>query len=183
MTLNRYRFRGLTIIEMGIVILLMSILLGVIFSLVRNFSIFKTTQGETETLKDLYSFAKRGAIKSGQILFMEFDLDQNKYKIYRKERQEGSLKERILVEKSLFYTNKIASVKISSKKIENGVVTIAFYPYGFNDEAFIYMGSPNEIKKTVIFPRYGKFATIKNGEFNEDTTTNLLLSEDKGENF
>ncbi len=175
--------KGLTIIEMGIVILLMSILLGMIFSLVRNFSIFKTTQGETETLKDLYSFAKRSAIKSGQAVFMEIDLDQNRYKIYRKERKGNFIEDKILIEKNLFYTNKITSVKIFSKKIDSGVVTIAFYPFGFNDEAFIYMGTPNEIKKTVIFPRYGNYATIKNGEFNEDANPNLLLLEDKGENF
>ncbi|MFN3603340.1 MAG: Tfp pilus assembly protein FimT/FimU [Leptonema sp. (in: bacteria)] len=175
--------RGLTIIEMAIVLLILSILMGIIFSLVRNFSIFKTTQGETETLKDMYSFAKRSAIKSGQILFMEFDLNENKYRLYRKERTASEIKNKILVEKNLFYTNRIVAIKVFSKRIDNGLVTVAFYPYGYNDEIAIFMGSGNNIKKTVLYPKYGKYAIIKNGEFDEEENRDLILSEDKGENF
>lgn len=181
---NKFKLKkGLTIIEMGITILLISIIMGILFSLIRNFSIFKTTQGETETLKDLYSFTKRTAIKSGQVVFMEFNLDQNTYKIYRKERTEKEVKDKILIERNLFFTNRIVALKVVSKKIENGVVTITFYPMGINDEAIIYIGSGNTIQKSIIYPKYGNYAIIKNGEFSDEDHSTTILTEDKGENF
>lgn len=54
-----YPRKGVTIVEMAIVIFLMSLLLSIVFSLVQNFSIFKTTEGEAGILKDMYSLAKR----------------------------------------------------------------------------------------------------------------------------
>ncbi len=177
------RFRGLTIVEMAIVLFIMSLMLIIVFSLVRTFSVFKTTQDEAEILKDMYMFAKRSAIKSGQIVYMDINIDENKYIIYRKERKE-ELKDQILVERNLFFTNKIIYLKLhSGKKIDYGKVTIYFYPQGFNDEVSIYLGSGNHIKKTIIFPRYGRYSIIKSGVFEDMDTTEKILEEDKGANF
>lgn len=166
---------------MAIVIFLMSLLLSIIFSLVQSFSIFKTTQGEAEILKDMFNFAKRTAIKSGQIIYMDFDLDEDKYIIYRKLR-EKELENKILVERNL--STDIASIKTySGTQIDRGKLTIRFYPQGFNDEIYIYLSSNYKIVKTVFFPRYNKYAIIKNGEYFEEEFYDNILQEDKGENF
>jgi general secretion pathway protein H len=175
--------KGLTIIEMSIVIFLMSLLLGVIFSLVQNFSIFKTTQGEAEILKDMYTFAKRTAVKSGQIIYMDFDLDNNKYIIYKKERN-SELNDKVLVERKLFLTNRIIYIKThSGNRIDSGKITIHFYPQDLNDEVYLFLGSENNVKKTIVYPRYGNFAMIKTGESFEEESNEAILKEDKGENF
>lgn len=175
--------KGLTIVEMAIVLFIMSLMLVIIFSLVRTFSVFKTSQDEAEILKDMYLFAKRSAVKSGQIVYMDLNIDENKYIIYRKERKE-ELKDQILVERNLFFTNKIVYLKLhSGKKIDYGKVTLYFYPQGFNDEVYIYLGSDSNIKKTIIFPRYGKYGIIKGGEHADVDSTDKILEEDKGGNF
>lgn len=175
--------RGLTIVEMAIVLFIMSLMLVIIFSLVRTFSVFKTTQDEAEILKDMYLFAKRSAVKSGQLVYMDFNIDENKYIIYRKERKD-ELKDQVLVERNLFFTNKIVYIKLySGKKIDNGKVTLYFYPQGFNDEVYIYLGSQDNIKKTIIFPRYGRYGIIKGGEYEGMDTPEKILEEDKGGSF
>jgi Tfp pilus assembly protein FimT len=178
-----YPRKGVTIVEMAIVIFLMSLLLSIVFSLVQNFSIFKTTEGEAGILKDMYSLAKRTAIKSGQIIYMEFDLDENRYIIYRKIRNK-ELENQPIVERKLFITNRIIYIKtFSGQRIDSGKLTINFYPQGFNDEIYIYFGSENNIKNTVIYPRYDKYAIIKKGEYLQEETYEKLLEEDKGKEF
>jgi len=167
-----YPRKGVTIVEMAIVIFLMSLLLSIVFSLVQNFSIFKTTEGEAGILKDMYSLAKRTAIKSGQIIYMEFDLDENRYIIYRKIRNKELENQPIIYIKTF-----------SGQRIDSGKITINFYPQGLNDEIYIYFGSENNIKNTVIYPRYDKYAIIKKGEYLQEETYEKLLEEDKGKEF
>ncbi len=175
--------KGLTIVEMAIVLLLFSIVFSIIFSLIQNFSIFKTTQEESEILKDIYLFAKRSAIKSGQIIYMDIDLNENKYKIYRKKRSEV-VENETLIERNLSMNNQIVYLKTHSNKIiDNGIITVLFYPQGFNDEIYFFLGSKNNIKKTVIYPRYGQFAIIKNKKYQIEEVDEKIIQEDKGENF
>ncbi len=174
--------KGLTIVEMAIVLLLMSVLLTIIFSLVQNFSIFKSTNDESQILKDLYLFAKRTSVKSGQVLFLDLDLDNNSYKIYRKIRKEDFVEEQILTERKLFFTNRIISIRfLSGRTVDSGKVSISFYPQNYNDEIYIYLGSENQIHKTVIFPKYGLYGIIKNGEYYENNPTSEILEKDESE--
>ncbi|MCS7205512.1 MAG: prepilin-type N-terminal cleavage/methylation domain-containing protein [Leptospiraceae bacterium] len=160
--------KGLTIIELSVVLLIISLVLSILFSMVSQFSIFKTKQDEAEILKDIYRFAKSSSTRSGQIIYVEFDLENQRYSIYRKVRNKETIENQNLIERELFLTNRILFIRNPyQNEVSSGIYTIQFFPNGVNDEVYIYLGGGDKISKTIIFPRYGKEAIIKDQNYQE----------------
>jgi len=66
---------GLTLIEMAIVLLVMSMVTSVLVWMLRSFSTLRTGTDEAQALSQVYTFARRAAIKSGETVFLELNLD------------------------------------------------------------------------------------------------------------
>ncbi|HMU85618.1 MAG TPA: hypothetical protein PKN93_17060 [Leptospiraceae bacterium] len=143
----------------------MGIILTVLVSLYRQFSVFKSTQDEATMLRDALLFSRSTAIRSNDIIYVAFDLDEEKYHSYRKVREQDEIKEKeVIKERSLSAANSLVAVQVgSSNRQDRGKLVVKMYPDGSSDELMIFLGpGPGaDIKYTVLFSRYGKAEAAK----------------------
>lgn len=137
----------------------MSILVTILGSLYSRFSLFKSTQDEATLLRDALSFARSAAIRSNEIIYLQFNLDEETYRAYRKlsgEKDEIIEKDLIKV-RNLSSGNSIVALQVGATNRQNkGKVDLRMYPDGSSEELMIMLGPDPEIKSTVLFSRYGK---------------------------
>lgn len=162
--------RGLTILELSIVVLLVSLILFTLVSITSRFSRFKSTEDEGTILRDSLVFARSTAITSNEPIYFEFNLDEETYRAYRKESKDGELTEKdVIKQRSLSAGNSLIGLQIGSSNRETrGKLTVRLFPEGTSDELAVFMGPEPEIKATVLFSRYGK------GEVMEGEQTSAL---------
>ncbi len=162
--------RGLTILELSIVVLLVSMVLFTLVSITSRFSRFKSTEDEGTILRDSLVFARSTAITSNEPIFFEFNLDEETYRAYRKESKDGEIAEKdVIKQRNLSAGNSLIGMQVGSSNRETrGKIVIRLFPEGSSDELAVFMGSDPEIKATVLFSRYGK------GEVAEGEKTSAL---------
>ena len=164
--------RGLTLIEMAIVIIVIGILIGMIGSMISSIAFLQTTKDEAELLKEALVFCRRAAIKSNSTVYVELNIDENKYMAFRYKRTEGTLeKDVFLKDHALSDSNGIVAVALASgTKLESGTVEIPFSPDGIAEEIAVYMGPKPTINNTVLYSRYGTSARVVKGEEEQNLT-------------
>jgi general secretion pathway protein H len=162
--------RGLTILELSIVVLLVSMVLFTLVSITSRFSRFKSTEDEGTILRDSLVFARSTAITSNEPIFFEFNLDEETYRAYRKESKDGEIIEKdVIKQRNLSAGNSLIGMQVGSSNRETrGKIVVRLFPEGSSDELAVFMGSEPEIKATVLFSRYGK------GEVAEGEKTSAL---------
>ena len=158
--------RGLTLVEMGIVIMVMLVTIMILGSIASNFAFLKTSAGEAEVLRDSLVFCRSAAIKSNQTSYVEFDLDEETYRAFRYVRTKEELEEKVfLKKKQLSGFNSLVAIAVATgARITTGKVTVPFSPEGVAEELAIYIGEEGNIKATVLYSRYGNEAQIHSGE-------------------
>lgn len=158
--------RGLTLVEMSIVIVVTMITLMVLGSIASNFAFLKSSKDEAEILRDSLVFCRSSAIKSNQTAYVEFDLDEESYRAFRYVRTEGELEEKeFLKKRTLSGFNSIVAVSVATgSRITSGKVRVPFSPEGVAEEMAVYLGEEGDIKATVIYSRYGQEAVFHKGE-------------------
>ncbi len=155
--------RGLSLIEMAVVLLVISILMGVSLSLVSNLALFSTSKGEANKIADSLVFARNASMKSNTILHFEFDLDKERYRAYTLDRTSEELKEDVLLEQvKLPASHSLLAIRSAvGNEIKEGKVTLRFLPSGLAEEIVIYMGpKKGNIEATIIYSRYKGKATV-----------------------
>ncbi len=164
--------RGLTIIEMAIVIITLGIMIGMLGSIISSVAFLQTTKDEALLLKEALVFCRRTAIKSNTTVYLEINIDENKYRAFRYARSEGKLeKEDFIKERALSDSNGIAGVALASgTKVTSGILEIPFSPEGIAEEIAIYMGPRPEVRNTVLYSRYGTGASVVQGEQEHNIT-------------
>jgi len=162
--------RGLTILELSIVVLLVSLVLFTLVSITSRFSRFKSTEDEGTILRDSLVFARSTAITSNEPIFFEFNLDEETYRGYRKVSQDNEIVEKdVIKQRNLAAGNSLIGIQIGSANRETrGKVMMRLFPEGTSDELAVFMGPEPEIKTTVLFSRYGK------GEVTQGEQTSAL---------
>ncbi len=176
--------RGLTLVEMAIVILVIGLLMAISLSMVRNFLFLGDVENAAKKFSKRLVFVRNAAIKSNQIIYFEIDLDKESYRAYRLDQDNPEGQEQVLLTKTtLPESHSIHTVSSpTGNRMSEGKVVIPFLPSGLADGMAIYFGPKNEtIEATVIYHRYSGKATIhtKEADFNlEDSTWEELdLSE------
>lgn len=156
----------MTIVEMAVVMLVISILMGIVLSFINNIAFLRTAQDEATTLLESLIFCRKSAIRSNQTVYMEFDLDGESYRAYRYDRADNELSEdEILSKRHLSSSNSIVSIiTAGSTRISQGILKIPFAPDGSSEQLAIHLGPEPEIRKTIVFNRYGGTGEILNGE-------------------
>ena len=169
---SRATRRGLTIIEMAIVIITMGILIGMVGSMISSIAFLQTTKDEAELLKEALVFCRRAAIKSNTTVYVEFNIEENKYSAFRYKRTEGRLeKDVFLKERALSDSNGIVGISLASgTKLSTGTIEIPFSPDGIAEEMAIYMGPRPVVRNTVLYSRYGTNASVVAGEQEQNIT-------------
>ena len=157
---------GFTLIEVSVVILVISILLYVFSSLLSNISILKSSEDEADLLRKNILFCNKTAILSNEVIYLELNLDDESYRSYRMEREEGVVTEEEIVQpRSLSSFHSIIAVSINGgSKVTEKMITIPFTPDGISQELAIYMGPEPEISYTILIHKYGSKAEIVKGE-------------------
>jgi len=155
--------RGLTLIEIAVVIIVMSVLITILGSLYRKFSVFKSTQDEATLLRDSLVFSRSAAIRSNESIFFEFNMDDLTYRSFRKQSEGTEVKEKeVIKQHSLSSGNAIVGVQVgASNRQTAGKIVVRMYPDGSSDELMIFLGPRPEINSTVIFSRYGQGQVAK----------------------
>ena len=163
---NRYR-SGLTLIETAVVILVIGILISILATIANNFAALRTVENETDSLKSTLVFYRTAAIKSNQVVYLNFDLDEKSYHAYRYLRTEDELEKKIILSKRFLSTsNSILGISFAGgKKVEKGTVEVPFSPDGVAEELAVYFGRDVEIKSTLIYSRYGNDVRVYEGAF------------------
>lgn len=160
--------RGFTLVELSIVMLVMGMMMALLISMARTFSMLRTSQEEAQTLAQVYTFARRAAIKSGDTVSLDLDMDAESYILYRMDRSgPRAEKKPIFEERRLSSSNSLVEViSTSGARIAAGHVVIPFFPDGTTEEVSILLGSgPGvDVKKTVLFPRFSVSARVEEGE-------------------
>jgi len=160
------KHNGLTLIETAVVLLVISILLGFLSSLLSNFSLFRSTESEAETLKNSLIFCAGAALKSDQTVYFELNIDENFYVAYRIDRSGSEMKkDPVLNERRLSASNSIVDVYIpSGNRLRTGSLVIPFAADGSAEEIAIHLGADPQIDYTVMLSRYGMDARVYPGD-------------------
>lgn len=150
---------------MAVVILVMGIILALVGNLISSIPIFQSSGDESQTLKGVLTFCRQAATKSNSVVYLEINLDEDSYKGYRINRTDEETEEvEIVKERNLSFRSKILAVSVAGVRSDSGKLTIPFYPDGSAEQLALYLGPDGEIKKTVVFNRYGGTVSIVDGE-------------------
>jgi len=158
--------RGLTLTEMAVTLSVLGFLIMLLTSIINDIPYLKSTQGEAELLKSVMNACRSAALKSNQVVILEFDLDENTYRAFRYMRAEGKLVEKNFVKKrTLSRSNSLAGIRVSGgEKRTEGKVRLEYRPEGGAEEIAVYLGPGSEqIQKTVLQSRYGIDVSILEG--------------------
>lgn len=155
---------GLTLAEQIIVILIIGVLLAIFAPIVTEFSFLQTSGDQASNLGRALAASRAKSIKSNEMIYFEFNLDEKQYRSYSYERQDGELEESVHIEKT---DARIAAVAAGNgKRVVEGKFTVRFLPSGVGEELSVYLGpSDLEIESTLVFSRYGGEFHTEPGEY------------------
>ncbi|MCB1167547.1 MAG: GspH/FimT family pseudopilin [Leptospiraceae bacterium] len=157
--------RGLTLVEIAIVLLVMGVLIGAMSSMISSIPVFRSNEDEAEVLRSSLNQARNTALLTNQTFYLEFNLDENSYRGYLTTRIDGELKQEDKLKRSLSDSNGLAGISVGlSGTVETGKVIIAFQPDGSAEQLAIYLGQPGDVSRTIIMNRYGGGTKIVDGE-------------------
>jgi len=159
---------GLTLVEISIVLLVLSVLLIISATIISDIKFIKTPKSDGEDLSLSLRFVRQASVKSNQAVYVEFDIKENYYRAYRYNRSGAELKEEELIKKTGFGSQLIAIRPGNSKKITEGKRTIAFAPDGTADETSIFLGRGGSIEQTIIIQRFTGNIVQLTGEADDD---------------
>ena len=156
---------GFTLVELAIVLLVMGVLLAVITSMVSSIPNLRSTETEAETSQGNLQSAWYTALFTNSTFYLEFDLDENKYRGYLIERIHEKTEEKEKFEHSLASSNGLVAVSVGlSGRVQTGKVTVTFQPDGTAEQVAVFLGEPPLASQTVILNRYGGFTKVLDGE-------------------
>ncbi|PKL32511.1 MAG: hypothetical protein CVV45_12350 [Spirochaetae bacterium HGW-Spirochaetae-10] len=158
--------RGMTLIEVSVVLLVITMVMGFLVWMLQSFATLRTTADEAEALSQAYTFARRAAIKSGETVYFEMHLEEENYSIYRMDRSGKEPEKKTILEKRTLSSRNslVAIVSPLGGRINTGTITLPFYYDGTTEEVSIYLGSDPSIDTTVHFPRFAVSGIIEEGE-------------------
>lgn len=156
----------MTLIEVSVVLLVITMVMGFLVWMLQSFTTLRSAADEAGAISQAYAFARRAAIKSGETVYFEMDLDGESYSVYRLDRSGKELEKKTILEKRTLSSRNslVAIVSPSGGRIHTGTITLPFYYDGTTEEVSIYLGSDPAIDKTVHFPRFAVSGIIEEGE-------------------
>ena len=164
---SRCSRKGVTLVEIGVVLFVIATMMLIVTSFLRSIALLRTTKDEAKLIKEAVYFARRSARKSSRPVYMEFDIDEDRYRVTRYDRTgEEARKVNLLGPVSLSNFNSLVSIRnASGVSIHEGKVEITFDPYGNGEEMMVYLGdSGGAIRRSIHMRKYGEQTDILQGE-------------------
>lgn len=155
--------RGLTLIEIAVVVMIMGTLLA--FSITSISSFLKPGVSDvSEKLKAALVYCQKSAIIHNQAVIFQIDIDNNRYSAVRIVRNDSGVSEKKILDVSLKNSGRIIDVvDIRGVKIDSGIVKIPFTYTGVSEDYSIHVGNEYTVLKTVLNYRYNGKVVIKEG--------------------
>ena len=159
------RRRGLTLVEIAVVVSIMGVLLSVSITSISSF-IRPSATDVSEKLKAAIIYCHKSAIIHNQAVILQLDIDNNQYFAHRIVRSETGISEKKIMEVKLSSSGKLIDiVDIRGIKYDTGVVKIPFTYNGVSEDFSIHLGDEYRIKKSVLNYRYNGKVIVKDGNF------------------
>jgi general secretion pathway protein H len=164
--------RGLTLVEMVVVVMLIGILMTLTITSLMNF-VRPSVAGTVEKFQQALNYAYQNAIIHNLAVEMQLDFDKQTYSVVRIVRTDDGIKPKKIMEVSLPYNSKLIAIyDLRGVKYDSGMVKIPYTYTGVADDFTIQFGEGSKVKKTVIVFRYNGKSMIKNGELIRKIDTN-----------
>lgn len=158
--------KGLTLIELVIVILIIGFLMVFLGSAIRNL-IVPSTEDISIKLTEAFRFGGEKAQLLNQTTLFRYDFEKSEYQFFLLKREEGGLEEEPILKKVKlpFYGKILKARDATGQLVSEGSLSILFRPQGITTDTFLYIGSDTEIKKTIQLFRYAGKMMIHPGEY------------------
>ena len=159
--------KGLSLVEMALVILILGILMSITIPLIQYSSIFKSSENEAKKLANLLGFSKNAAMKSNEGIQIDIDLKNQKYAGFRLERTNEKVERKEIIPTVQLNNNySIIGVRLGNNDlVREDSISIRLTPDGQSDEICIYMGPKSgKIEWTIYLSRYSSKAVMEKGE-------------------
>jgi general secretion pathway protein H len=157
--------RGLTLIEIVVVVSILGIILTISISSLKNF-IRPSAVDVADKLKATLIYCHNTAIIHNQAVILQLDIENNKYIAHRIVRSETGISEKKIIEINLSSSGRLIDVvDLRGIKYDTGIVKIPFTYNGVSEDFSIHLGDEVKIKKSVLNYRYNGKVIIKEGEF------------------
>lgn len=160
------RRKAMTLVETVVVIGVMVAIIAILASAFSSLPVFQSTEDEAEILQSNLYFARKSALKSNRVVYLELNIEEDSYRMYRIDRTDEGIEEKELgKERELSFTHSIVSIQIGANEpLTEGKISIPFQPDGTSEQVCIYLGPNPEITRTVLNPKYGSRIQILEGE-------------------
>jgi general secretion pathway protein H len=179
--------KGMTLIEIVVVVSIIGVLLAIVGSSISGF-IRPSAKSIADKLKASMQYAYRVAMVNNCTVGFDIDMEKNTYTAFKILRDENGLKEKKILEGKFPANNKVVDITdIRGIKFENSKFRIPFTHSGISGDYNIHIGEAGSIQKTVLVYRYGGKVLVKNGEVNrvagqnKDSGTSSIKLNDKEE--
>ncbi|MCZ8342877.1 MAG: prepilin-type N-terminal cleavage/methylation domain-containing protein [Leptospira sp.] len=148
--------RGLTLIEIAVVISILGLLMVIVGGTLRNL-IIPSTEDIAVKLQESFKFAYNKSQLTNQSVVFRYNFQKAEYQFFLLKREEGGIEEEPILKKSTlpFYSKITKARDLAGKPISEGELKITFTPQGSTTDLFLYIGSDSEVKRTIQIYRYG----------------------------
>lgn len=160
---NKFR-KGLTLVEIAVVVFIMGILMSYVISSLKN--IFRPSVADTvEKFRQSIVFCYQSALLHNQAVLLKVNLDDQKYTAYRVVRSEDGITEKKIIASSFTSNSHVREiVDIRGVVHERGEIVIPFTYTGVSEDYSFHFGDDSGTQKTLLLYRYNGKITIKDGE-------------------
>ncbi len=167
------RSAGFTLIEIAVVLLILSMLLGTTISNMRGMVPAAATEASAREILGVLDFARTQAVASGQSYEVVFDLDEQRYAIRTPYDLDGNPTEDVTLRTVLQWRRMAAGTLLEGvldaggQRRERGTWSIAFHPAGDSQDFWAYVSheaAPDANRVTVRVLGLTGLATLIQGE-------------------
>jgi general secretion pathway protein H len=169
---NQSPRKGLTLVEIVVVVSIMGLLLSISITSVSNF-IRPSTTDVSEKLKAAIIYCHKSAIIHNQAVILQLDIDKNQYIAHRIVRTETGITEKKILEVKLSSSGRLIDVvDLRGILYDSGVVKIPFTYSGVSEDYSIHLGDEYRVKKSVLNYRYNGKVVVRDGNFSRKASGN-----------
>lgn len=156
--------KGLTLVELVVVVMILSILFTFVSVALVNL-IRPSASTIVDKFKETLMYCYKTAMIHNEAVLLKINLDENKYAAFRVTRNEEGIQERKILESGFPSYSKIREiVDIRGVRYETGVVIVPFTYTGVAEDYTFHFGDESTTERSVLLYRYNGKVVVKPGE-------------------
>jgi len=159
------RRSGFTLLELIVVILLMTILLGFAIPAFQGGALTGSRDNVARELLSAVQKLKTAALRRQSLHTLHLDLDQGRLWVTREDQMDNEETPEQASEWKLPDATRIAQVRFpGDREIRSGTVAINFYPQGYSDRAIVRLAGDGKQHTDLVIEAFLPMALIASGD-------------------